>query len=326
MDFGAASVKVVALAREGERLSLLAAGREALPPGAIESGAVREPESAGSALGRLLGRLPVRCRQASLAIGGSSLFWKRIPAPAGVPASDPGFREAVAREAARHLPFHLESLEFDYGLPPPPSGGSAAAEVVFGAAPRDTLRAHCDAVRRAGREAVQIELEPCALFEAVRLAAAGDPGPAPPGPLAIVEIGASRAAAHVFASSPVGSAAPTTDDPSGALLSSVQVPGAGLLGYEEGAASPANEVFANRAAATLREALGEAGSAPPVRLVLSGGGALVPEVVAPLAALALERPTLLDALGAFRQDAEGPLFSVAAGLAAARLALLGNPA
>ncbi len=348
VDFGSSAVKVVALAWDGERLSLLGAGREALPPGVVEGGVVREPDGAGEVLGRLLARLRVRCRQASLAIGGSSLFWKRIPAPPGLSASDPGFRDAVAREAARHVPFHLESLEFDYGTVPPASGEPTGGEVVFGAAPRETLWAHCEAVRRAGREAVQIELEPCALFEAVRLAASsGDlaaGSDSPGGPLAIVELGASRAAVHVFprpparlfeesAPGPTGGSVPP-DDPSNELLATVQVPGTGLVGFARpegvppppgeisgGPEEPGNGVFANRVAATLREALGEAGLAPPVRLLLSGGGALVPEIVAPLTGLALGPPERLDPLAAFRAEAEGPLLSVAAGLAAQRLAL-----
>ena len=352
VDLGSSGVKAVALARDGDGISLLGAGREELAPGAVHDGAARDPEAVGSALRRLLARMGVRCRLAGLALGGSSVLIKRFAAPSEPVASArtaEAFREAVAREAARHVPFHLESVEFDFEGPLPREAESGvgeesgAATVVFGAAPRETIRDHCRAMAAAGREVTRIELEPYALYAAARLDVSGASSPSERGPLAIVEVGASRACVHVFGDAPARGAAPSAAGQGpGDLLASIPVPGTGALAADSPAppqapfpfppeaaerpggppgpgwpATGGNEagVFANRIAATLREALREAEVRQPLRILLSGGGAGVPEIRARLAALDLGTPVALDPLRRLGFGGQGTAFAVAAGLA-----------
>lgn len=349
----------MALSADGGELTLLGAGLEPVPPGALWDGAVRDADAVGAALGRLLARLRVRCRLLALAIGGGSVLVKRfsLPPDAVAPGTAPdGLREAVAREAARHIPFHLESLEFDYegpssstpeAAPGDPEGRSPRA-VVFGAAPREIVLEHCRAAAAAGREATRVELEPYALHAAVALAdrlAGADPEP---GALAIVEIGASRSAVHVFGdvprNGPASGAAGRASGPSppagvpGDLLASVPAPGAGRLaedGPPAGAASgvePARsgsgratgppgsrevgaEVFEDRIGAVVREAFREAGLRPGIRLLVSGGGARSPAARACLRDFGCGDPVVLDPLAGLGPPDYGPAYSVAAGLA-----------
>lgn len=276
IDFGTTAVRAVALGHDRHGISLLGAGREPLPEAAVDGGVVRDPEAAGAALARLLGRLEVRGRSAALGIGGPSVFVRRLAGVPAAPADGPedraAFREAVAREAARHLPFHIEDLEFDFQpadsptpadagpapghsgersearRPNPASGGPEGPEVpvVFAAAPRDAVRAHRAAARAANREASRVEIEPYALFAALRLqtgiavsapptrsspppAPVGpSPPPAPTLPLVLIEVGSARAGIHLFESPPrpppdrTSPALPAHRDP-GELLASVQV-------------------------------------------------------------------------------------------------------
>ena len=232
VDFGVAGVKAVALAAEGDGAALVGAGRELLPPGAVSDGAVRDPKAAAAALRRLLSTVGARCRVLGMAIGGSSVFIKRLPAPTGNTGDPQVFRDAVAREAARHLPFHIESVSFDYQRSPDPtSADSDRADripaVVFGAAPRELVRAHCDAASGADHHPAQLELEPYALFAGARLEAGlGDPGEAPdagssagrPPGWAFIEIGAQRSGVHVFREGPTPAPAGDFSSPPGALL------------------------------------------------------------------------------------------------------------
>ena len=361
VDLGSSGVKAVALASDGGGISLLGAGREALSPGVVQDGAVREPEEVGGALGRLLVRLGVRCRLVGLAIGGSSVLIKRFPAPFERNASGTAseeFRDALAREAARHVPFHLESLEFDYEDSPPlreddrnDDEGNGSGTVVFGAAPRETIRNHCRAVSSAGREVTRIELEPYALYAAARLDAAAPASPPERAALAIVEVGASRAGVHVFGASPtlsrwargsVVEAATASEGGPGDLLSSIPAAGTGAPvvasppatsaaspSGADGAAIPdgrreagrqtagAREegVFANRIAATLREAVREAAVRHPIRILLSGGGARLPGIRSRLAELDFGTPAVLDPLKGLGFGEQGTMYGVAAGLA-----------
>ena len=317
-----------------------------------------DPEAAGATVARLLARIGTRTREVAVAIGGSSVFIRRLPLPEGDPG-DPTFRDAVAREAARHVPFHIESLEFDYQISPNPAGGrgngapvpppGAAAEperagVVFGAAPRAMVQAHCDAILHGGGRVTRVDLEPYALFSAARLeafgrafaeassgasgessgagAAMGSPA-VDEAPLAFVEVGAERTAAHVFARAPAappasngaGPAAPMAPDP-GDLLSSLEAP-------------PGSEDHGARIAATLRAALVEAGVGAPLVVRLSGGAPVSPAAARDLSEAAGEPPAPLDPLARLRCPGDGrpggegaawgPAFAIAAGLAFTQL-------
>lgn len=382
IDFGATAVRAVALGHDRHGLSLLGAGREALPEAAVAGGVVRDPEAAGAALARLLGRMEVRGRSAALGIGGPSVFVRRLTGVPAAPADGPddraAFREAVAREAARHLPFHIEDLEFDFQ----PAAGPAVAEaapgrsgdrsdpeappapevaespevpVVFAAAPRDAVRAHRAAARAANREASRVEIEPYALFAALRLqaAVAGSAPPAEPRPpaapadppfprltLGLIEVGSARAGVHLFESPPAppaGRAAlPDRRDP-GELLASVQVSwaesaaGDGAIPNSSGR-GPAAKSSSRRTpeakdapgpggviAGGLREALREGGRTPPVVVRLSGSRARESRLAEALAEFSSGEPLALDPLGGISAAAAGPEFGVAAGLALLRL-------
>lgn len=351
VDFGSTGVKAVALSSSRGELTVLGAGREPLPPGSIRDGAVQDADEVGAALRRLLTRLRIRSRMLGLAIGGSSVLIKRFPAPpdGGGPEGAAGLRDAVAREAARHVPFHLESLEFDYAGPLPVLTGNAEREpgsVVFGAAPREVVQAHCRAAAAAGRQVTRVELEPYALHTAVKLADHLKEGQEEFGGVAILEIGHSRSGVHVFkdAAAPSGGEHGSEEviqagiEATADLVSSVPAPGAGIprtpgperiVESGEGPAQHGNhpapetlggetrnaEVLRTRIVATVREAFREAGLGQEPRLFLSGGGATAPPVQFGLAALAAGDPVILDPLRGLDSPERGPVYSVAAGLA-----------
>ena len=346
---------MVALSSDRGQLTILGAGIEPLSPGALRDGAVRNAEAVGAALGRLLTRLRVRCRPLALAIGGSSVLVKRFSVPPEAVATErtPGdLRAAVAREAARHVPFHLDSLEFDYEGPRFSAPGAAAGDpegegrgaVVFGAAPREIVLEHCRAAAAAGREATRVELEPYALHAAVGLSDCLAGADRERGAMAIAEIGASRSGIHVFGDSPPAGARGRPPGPSAAagappdLLASVPAPGAGVsaadgspAGVRSGVGlarpggdpatglpeSPAvgSEVLRERIVGVAREAFLEAGLRHGIRVLLSGGGARSPAVRAGLRDFAAGDPLVLDPLAGLDPSAAGPAYSVAAGLA-----------
>ncbi len=336
VDIGSAGVKAVELGWDRDGPFLVGAGREPLPPGSISDGMTSDPDEVGDALGRLLTRIGARTREVAVAVGGSSVFIRRLPPPAADPAS-PDFRDAVAQEAARHVPFHIESLEFDWVASPPAAGGEATADgedgpetgppkaIVFGAAPREMVRAHCDAVTRCGRQTTRVDLEPYALFAAARLRGVvgdGDGAPSPPGPAAFVELGARRASVHIFADSP-------GDEGPGDLLASVEAPplandALSLPARENGRRDAAGDSgAAARIVAAFREGLREAGVRSAARVWVSGGGALPegaraalgggPSVLDPLAGL--RRPGAEGVEAGAGDSPGGPAFAIAAGLA-----------
>ena len=250
----------------------------------------------------------------------------------------------MAREAARHVPLHIESLEFDWVASPPKapaSSGEAApgdsgdgsaeseppAAIVFGAAPREMVRAHCDAVTRCGRQTTRVDLEPYALFAAARLSGATNrsgPGPTPPGQVAFVEVGARRASVHVFGGPPGGG----EDDDPGDLLASVEArPGGPGAPLAPGVPKTDRSAEAAPIVAAFREGLREAGVRSAWRTWVSGGALLPRGAREALRDAGGGGPLALDPLAALRKGSpdpqesdpklppDGPAFAIAAGLA-----------
>ncbi len=311
VDFGASSVKLVALARERTEIRLVAAGSEPLPSGVVREGAVLDGEAAGDALERLVGRLGVRSRTASVGVGGRAYLVKRLVLPEGSAGEEGSLRQAVEAEAARHIPFHMQDLLFDFERGRAWNGEGGRC-VVFGAARRDLVLSHGRAVARAGLAPRRVEIEPYGLLAAWELEnRLGDSRAVGEQPISIVEVGASHVAVHVFrfvSPSPGGDAVPWAD-----LAASVQAPGGGVgTGSEEAfSESP----LGKRVAAALAEALAEAGLAPPCSVRLSGGGAGQKEIHEVLRPLARGEPAVLDPIGFFDSERRDPALAFAAGLA-----------
>ncbi len=343
VDLGSAGVKAVELGWDRDGPFLVGAGREQIPPGVVSDGVTSDPDAVGEALGRLLARIGARTREVAVAVGGNSVFIRRLPPPADDPAA-PGFRDAVAREAARHVPLHIESLEFDWVASPPKApaasgeavpgdSGDGSAEsgppaaIVFGAAPREMVRAHCDAVTRCGRQTTRVDLEPYALFAAARLAGAtsrSGPDPAPPRPVAFVEVGARRASVHVFGGPPGG----VEDDDPGDLLASVEArPGGPGAPLAPGVPRTDRSAEAAPIVAAFREGLREAGVRSAWRTWVCGGAPLPRGARAALRDAGGGGLSALEPLAALRKGSpdpkesdpelppDGPAFAIAAGLA-----------
>ncbi len=318
VEFGASAVKVVVLVRERTELRLLAAGREALPPGTVREGAIRDPDAAGAVLHRLMGRLGVRRRDTSVGIGGRAYLVKRLVLPENDfdPATgDPGseqLREAVAAEAARHVPFHMEDILFDFE-PLHSWNGGRGRRLVFGAARRDLVFGHGRAVVRAGMTPRRVEIEPFALRGALDLEARlGADNPSPREPVAVVEVGASHAAVHVFRPPPAnGEGSPGAP---AELAATVQTPGGGVSPSGEGGAEPDGGQLAKRLAGSVAEALDEAGLRPPCSMRLSGGGASE-AILEALRPHARGEPALLDPIRLLDRSRGDAALTFAAGLA-----------
>ncbi len=333
VEFGASAVKAVALVRERAEIRLLAADREPLPAGAVQDGAVRDVDVAAAALQRLVSRLGVRGRKASVGIGGRSYLVKHLTlAESDFTQEAAGLRKTVAAEAARHIPFHMEDILFDFETTYEHNGGRGH-RLVFGAARREVVFAHGRAVVLAGLTPRRVEIEPFALRNALALEARLDTDNQPTqAPLAVVETGASHVAVHVFRPPfssrifPPSSAGDRDEDEFTAeLASTVQTPGGGLAAAgeadpagPEGAASGENRLGA-RIAASLAEALGEAGIRPPCPVRLSGGGAERNEILAALRPMASGEPTALDPIRLLGRAHGDPSLTFAAGLAFNRL-------
>ena len=200
LDIGSRAVKAVELRRRRGACSLAAFGVAALPAGAVDDGAIADPDAVAHAVRTLLDGHGFGTRSVALAVGGNAVMVRRIELPAmGAEELD----ASIYWEARRQVPFPADEVVLDYQLLRSPAGPDAAGtcEVLLVAARKDRVAAYTDVVERAGCVPVVIDVDACALLNAHALNAEVEAGAA----TALVDVGASTVGVTVAAGGqPVG--------------------------------------------------------------------------------------------------------------------------
>ena len=168
LDIGSSAVKAAELRRRGRQRTLAAFGVEPLPPGAVDGGAIADPETVAAAVRELLARPAFRARSVAVALAGNAVMVRRISLPAMSPEEIDG---SVYWEARQHIPFPAEKVALDYQVldtaAGDPDGG--AREVLLVAARKDHVAAYADVVERAGCTPAVIDVGALALSNAYAL-------------------------------------------------------------------------------------------------------------------------------------------------------------
>jgi type IV pilus assembly protein PilM len=118
LDLQSDAVRLVALGRNRQGHPLLEhCACEPLAPGWLVEGRIEQFEAVTQAVSRLLHRAHVRTRQVAMALPEAAVITKRLTLPRALTAEALDAR--VRAEAEQCLPFPLQEVYLDYGLPEP---------------------------------------------------------------------------------------------------------------------------------------------------------------------------------------------------------------
>lgn len=167
LDISTSSVKVVELARAGTSYRAQSYAVEPMPPNAIAEKVVLDIEATGEAVRRAYKRSGSRLRDAAVAIGGATVITKTIQIPAAL--SEHEQEEQVELAAARHIPFPMEEVAYDFEVVGPATGQAGAVEVLLVATRRDNVEHRQAVLELAGLRAYIVDCEAFALENAFSL-------------------------------------------------------------------------------------------------------------------------------------------------------------
>ena len=279
VDIGTSAVKVVAFPRRRPvRWSVVP-----LPDGTISEKQVQQPEAVATALRTALGELGRVSRRAALAVGGAAVMTRQWRLPAEL--EDEDLEARVRGEAASALPFDPDRVYLDFQVLGPDPEDAGLQQVLLAASRADQVDGRLEAVREAGLRPALVDLESFALEQsAAGLARRGQA-------VAVADIGAtsltialagdgeghfsrSQALSGTPLAAALATARETTRAEAEAALHHGEAPPDELL-------TPFTEAVAAQLKRLLPLAEEQAGRAAD-RLVLAGGGALTPGLVAAL--------------------------------------------
>ena len=159
LDIGSGFIKLAEVDHGGDYPQLRQIVARAIPAGAIAEGEIVRGELLADAVRRLLDAAAIRSRDVITALGGHDVFVKKVEM-ARVEEADA--RDLIRREAGRHVPFDLQSVQLDFQILHP-RGPDGRMEVLLVAAKKECVEARISLLADAGAAVALLDVEALAL-------------------------------------------------------------------------------------------------------------------------------------------------------------------
>ena len=195
VDISSTAVKLLQLARTGDRFRVEHYAVEPLPPNAVVEKNIVEVEAVGEAIRRAVSRSGSRTKFAAAAVSGSSVITKTIPMPSDLDEDD--MESQIELEAVNYIPYPIEEVNLDFEVLGPMPGNAEMVQVLLAASRSENVEARASALELGGLTAKVIDVEAFAIENAYALMAGGINIPSN-GLVALVDVGATMTTLNVL--------------------------------------------------------------------------------------------------------------------------------
>jgi type IV pilus assembly protein PilM len=190
LDIGSRSVKLAELAETKNGLKLKRFGMADIPAGAIEDGAISDPETVAAIIRQLFKSHHVKESNVAVSIGGYSVIVKKINVQT---MSEEQLHETIHFEAEQYIPFDISDVNLDFQILGENEGNPNQMSVFLVAAKRDMVNDYVNLVTLAGLNPCIIDVEAFALQNAFE-ANYGLDGEN----IALIDVGASKTSLNIL--------------------------------------------------------------------------------------------------------------------------------
>jgi type IV pilus assembly protein PilM len=168
LDIGTFAVRAAELVVGGDRPTLARFGQVTLPPGAMQDGEIVNADAVGAAIRRLWSEAGFRTKRVVIGVANQRVIVRQADLPA---MTDEDMRSALQFEAQELIPIPLEEAILDFQVLEEFSGpeGDPRMRLLLAAAQRDMVRTHLASLERGGLSASTVDLIPFALIRALTL-------------------------------------------------------------------------------------------------------------------------------------------------------------
>ncbi|HLW48965.1 MAG TPA: type IV pilus assembly protein PilM [bacterium] len=163
VDIGSAAIKVVELSN-GSSPKVRAAASAPTPAGSLEEGRIKDAQAVGKTLRELVQNAGIKSKRAVAAVNGQVALMREVHMP---PLPPEEIKQAARFEVERYLPYPIADVTFDTVVVGEGGGDKKGVDVLVVAARTDVLRQHMAALQTAGLEPAVLEVEPLAVVRAV---------------------------------------------------------------------------------------------------------------------------------------------------------------
>lgn len=165
LDIGSYSIKLIELAREGDRVGLVSAGSVPMPPKALTSPLAADTEAVAVAVKQLIKDTGTKAKAVSIALPESKVFTRVIEVPQ---LSQRELASAIKWEAEQYIPLPLDQVNVDYTvLREAKDSAAGKMEVLLVAAPKSLIERYLTITELAELTVATAETEIIATARAV---------------------------------------------------------------------------------------------------------------------------------------------------------------
>lgn len=161
LDISSSAVKLLELARRGDKFHVETYAVEPLPPNAVNEKQIADPKLVAESIARAVNRAGTRTKQVALAVAGASVITKIVQMSAGL--SDHDMEEQIRAQADQYIPYPIEEVNLDFQVTGLSEKGAGNADVLLAACRKEQVESRCAAAEMAGLTPRVVDIEAYAL-------------------------------------------------------------------------------------------------------------------------------------------------------------------
>ena len=160
VDIGSHSVKVCQLKRADKAYSIVTLGSAILPEGAVDDGALVEPEVVAPAISNLFKNLKIKNKKVGISISGYSVIVKKVNLAV---MSEKEMEDHIMTEAEQYIPFDIQDVYIDFQDLKTNKDGYERTDVMLVAAKKEIVDDYLKMLESIGLQATIVDIDGFAL-------------------------------------------------------------------------------------------------------------------------------------------------------------------
>lgn len=160
VDIGSHSVKICQLKRTDKAYSIVTIGSAILPEGAVDDGALVEPEAVASAISNLFKNLKIKHKKVGISISGYSVIVKKVNLAV---MSEKDMEDHIMAEAEQYIPFDIQDVYLDFQDLKTNKDGYERTDVMLVAAKKEIVDDYLSMLEGIGLQTTIVDIDGFAL-------------------------------------------------------------------------------------------------------------------------------------------------------------------
>lgn len=189
IDISSAAVKLLELARVGQRYRVESYAVTPLPSGAVEEKLIKDVDAVAGAVAQTVTNSRTTCKQAAVAVSDSSVITKVIQMDADL--NDEDIENQIAIEADKYIPYPLDEVSLDFDVLGPSAKNAELVDVLIVASRSENVHSRVSSIDNSGVDVSVVDVESYAMERACSLVVSALPEKGQNQTIAIIDIGSS---------------------------------------------------------------------------------------------------------------------------------------